>query len=167
MFHFDYTQVPFVCKLHHPVTQESGNHDLCAPGAKAHHAHNSSLACAYEGNIHWTQFPVFTHFFTWVISAAYFLLKFFDNKDEVSTSSNCKWKKKFKKNGKSVFSWSNQESRKYSRKCTWTGLFTVLNNCSNIVVLLSVVYVIEVQEGQCVCYISLSWVVHCFKIVPL
>ena len=39
MFHFDYTQVPFVCKLHHPVTQERGNHDLCAPEAKAHHTH--------------------------------------------------------------------------------------------------------------------------------
>ena len=28
-----------MCKLHHPVTQERGNHDLCAPEAKAHHTH--------------------------------------------------------------------------------------------------------------------------------
>ena len=34
---------------------------------------------------------------------AYFLLKFFDNKDEVSTSSNCKWKKNLKKTEKVSF----------------------------------------------------------------
>lgn len=54
------------------------------------------------------------------LPAVYFLLKFIDNKGEVSTSSNCTFKLIIIQ--QCFFQWSNQESRKHWRKCTQTEL---------------------------------------------